>query len=513
MAASTKRKHEDQSYERVKEKISKGDETVKENNCALSRFTSWCQSNDFQISPKVKVSRNRSCAQWGMHAIEDIVEGYCIFQVPRTALLMPANSDIADLVDIENPKLTSTNQWVPLLLTLLYESSKSDSKWGPYLGLAPDPEAIDLPMFWDQMEVDRLLKGTGVDKAVKRDLKLIKADFNNFVLQFKQNTTGKVREDAISLSSFKRMVAFVMAYSFTEPENKKNGKDDSAENEDEEDEDDEESEKMRPPMMVPMADVLNHITKHNAKLTFGSEALKMVTTRDISMGEEIFNTYGQVSNLHLMHMYGFAERYPENINDVVEIPVNRLLEAAKERSEQETQSKLIESKWQFLKKQEIIDEEDVVIVGRDGILNDDICTQVLKVFCMNPSEFSEYVEKEGWSDAESEASDAETNMLDMSHLPQLDEKQKILLKRMGELHLENYAISLEVAVKKLEHATSLPTPHFANVGAVKTGMAGAESFESGTELQEVFLPCVALTSVDGVRSHLPNKKLLLFRRY
>ena len=49
---------------------------------------------------QVKVSRNRSCAQWGMHAIEDIVEGYCIFQVPRTALLMPANSDIADLVDI-----------------------------------------------------------------------------------------------------------------------------------------------------------------------------------------------------------------------------------------------------------------------------------------------------------------------------------------------------------------------------------------------------------------------------
>ena len=35
---------------------------------------------------------------------------------------------------------------------------------------------------------------------------------------------------------------------------------------------------------------------------------------------------------------------------------------------------------------------------------------------MNPSEFSEYVEKEGWSDAESEASDAETNMLDMCEL-------------------------------------------------------------------------------------------------
>ena len=34
-------------------------------------------------------------------------------------------------------------------------------------------------------------------------------------------------------------------------------------------------------------------------------------------GEEVFNTYGQVSNLHLMHMYGFAEKHPSNTNDVV----------------------------------------------------------------------------------------------------------------------------------------------------------------------------------------------------
>ena len=77
-----------------------------------------------------------------------------------------------------------------------------------------------------------------------------------------------------------------MAYSFTEPASK--GKccegsaccDDSGEDDDD-DEDNDESEEMKPPMMVPMADMLNHITNHNAKLTFGSEALKMVTTRAI----------------------------------------------------------------------------------------------------------------------------------------------------------------------------------------------------------------------------------------
>lgn len=71
------------------------------------------------------------------------------------------------------------------------------------------------------------------------------------------------------------MVAFVMAYSFTEPQYKE--KDEGSD-----DEIDEEEEKaMSPPIMVPLADALNHITKNNAKLTFGEEALKMVTTRPI----------------------------------------------------------------------------------------------------------------------------------------------------------------------------------------------------------------------------------------
>ena len=46
---------------------------------------------------KVKVGRQGSCAQYGMLATEDIPEGYCLFQVPRTCVLMPENTEIADI--------------------------------------------------------------------------------------------------------------------------------------------------------------------------------------------------------------------------------------------------------------------------------------------------------------------------------------------------------------------------------------------------------------------------------
>jgi SET domain-containing protein 6 len=62
-----------------------------------------------------------------------------------------------------------------------------------------------------------------------------------------------------------------MAYSFTEPER--------------EEDSDIDTEDMpitkSPPMMVPVADILNHIAKNNASLQFGKESLKMVSTRDI----------------------------------------------------------------------------------------------------------------------------------------------------------------------------------------------------------------------------------------
>ena len=76
------------------------------------------------------------------------------------------------------------------------------------------------------------------------------------------------------LEFYKRVVAFVMAYSFTEPtkDMSRTSSESSTES----------LEHKAPPMMVPMADILNHVAKNNARLDFGVESLKMVATQPIA---------------------------------------------------------------------------------------------------------------------------------------------------------------------------------------------------------------------------------------
>ena len=73
------------------------------------------------------------------------------------------------------------------------------------------------------------------------------------------------------------MVAFVLAYSFTEPIDV-----DSDEDGDEDEDEGEKDDQKNLPMMVPMADILNHIAKNNAHLSFEQDELQMLATMDIS---------------------------------------------------------------------------------------------------------------------------------------------------------------------------------------------------------------------------------------
>jgi len=83
---------------------------------------------------------------------------------------------------------------------------------------------------------------------------------------------------------YKRTVAFVMAYSFTEPATDSSRVD---------------SENSSvlvdckpPPVMVPMADILNHVANNNARLDFGVDNLKMIATRPIAEVQHLlFSSY------------------------------------------------------------------------------------------------------------------------------------------------------------------------------------------------------------------------------
>ncbi|XP_041347879.1 N-lysine methyltransferase setd6-like [Gigantopelta aegis] len=390
----------------------------------LKHFLTWCENSKFDITDKVKISKEGACAQYGMVAVDDLEEGAVLFKIPRPSLLYPNTCGIAELLQNEAGDLQSSSGWVPLLLALMFEYNNPQSKWRPYLDLIPDFKELDLPMFWSLSDRENLLCGTGVQEAVDHDMTNLTKEFNTCVLPFVRKHQQVFSAACQDIEFYKKMVAFVMAYSFTEPAN---------EDVDEEDVDGVTS----PPMMVPVADILNHIAKNNARLAFEKDCLKMVTLRKIHKGEEIFNTYGQVSNCHLLHMYGFAEEHPNNHYETVDIPMKMVFEAAK--SLHFNTDSLLEEKWQFLQAMDL-SSDDVFVVGVDGILTEDEMYNTLKVLVMTEEKFKAHKEKEGWSDADSDTSEDES--LGFDKMASLPDDWKLVLASCAKASLTRYKTSL-----------------------------------------------------------------------
>ncbi|XP_065131694.2 N-lysine methyltransferase setd6 isoform X2 [Paramisgurnus dabryanus] len=337
--------------------------------------------------------------------------------------------------------LESGSGWVPLLLALLYEYTSPHSHWKPYLSLWPDFSTLDHPMFWSEEERDKLLKGTGIPEAVKSDLEKLHAEYNNIVLPFMKSHLDLWDPEKHNLELYKRLVAFVMAYSFQEPV-------------DDNDEDDDEKAPS-PPMMVPMADMLNHISKHNANLEYTPDFLKMVAVRRIEKGEEIFNTYGQMANWQLLHMYGFSEPFPTNVNDTADVQMSSVYEAAMQVTQSKTDKQLLSDKWKMLGEMEIVGEKGVFIFGQSGSLTYSELYTTLKVLCMSPQEFEEFRENEGWEDDEGDEDDKMEQALSFERLTELKTEWKRLLHAAARLTLNSYSEDVETDRRMLEDQEAL----------------------------------------------------------
>lgn len=404
----------------------------------IKTFLDWCKRESLGVSDKVKIGRDGSCAQFGMVATADIAEGEHLFEIPHQLLLTPETSAIAQLLQKERNCIKSRSGWVPLLLAIMYEYTNPASRWRPYTQLVPDFDELDLPMFWPKSQVDQHLAGTGVVEAVAKDLASITEEFHTLVLPFVKKHANIFPSECQSLEFYKKMVAFVMAYSFTEPCG-------------EEDDDGDTIQQMSPPVMVPMADVLNHIAKNNAHLNFGKECLTMVAKVPIRKGEEIFNTYGELANFQLLHMYGFAESYPHNHFDTVELGMKLVMEVIM-RDAAVLGLEAAEEKWKFLCKQELVAEEGAWVLGAEGILTEDETYHTLKVLAMNKDKFKEYIENDGWSETDSEKDDSTCESLTNDDIQNLQPGWKQLLKRVAECRLQQYSQRLDV-----DHSLILPS--------------------------------------------------------
>lgn len=409
----------------------------------LHRFLQWCHKVELTISSKVCLSKEGTVAEYGMLAKQDVNEGEVLFSIPRKVLLNQQTSKIKDVLKEGKKTLENKSGWVPLLLSLMYEYTHPQSLWAPYLSLWPNFKALDHPMFWSKEERDKLLKGTGICEAVETDLANIQEEYMDTVLPFIQSHPELWNPERHTLDLYRSLVAFVMAYSFQEPL------------EEEDDDDEEEDKDANPPMMVPMADMLNHVSNHNANLVYTPDCLKMVAIRDIHAGEEIFNTYGQMANWQLLHMYGFVEQHQENSNDTADLSMSSVHKAALQLTKTEEDRHLLSEKWDVLCDMEIIRDGDTgaFIFGKKGCLTDTELYTTLKILCMEKEEFKVFQEDREWEEADDE--DEVTQALSNEGIPDLALSWRHLLHTAVGLTLGCYGESVEADRKLLEDQEAL----------------------------------------------------------
>ncbi|XP_029009008.1 N-lysine methyltransferase setd6 isoform X2 [Betta splendens] len=388
----------------------------------LHNFLNWCNQVGLILSNKVHVCKEGTVAEYGMIAKDKIEEGDILFTIPRSALLHQGTSKISALLELEKSSLASSSGWVPLLLALLYEYTSLQSHWQSYLSLWMDFKTLDQPMFWSEEEREGLLRGTGIPEAVNTDLANIQKEYTDVVLPFIARHPDVWNRDKHTLEMYTKLVAFVMAYSFQEPQ--------------EVDEDDEKGGKTcNPPIMVPMADMLNHVSNHNACLEFTPNNLKMVCVRPIYKGEEVFNTYGQMANWQLLHMYGFTEPYPSNSNDTADIPISVLYKSVVEGGQSNLDQQLVDERWEMLC--QMTQNRETFVFGKQGCLTDTELHAFLKVLCMSTEEFSEFKENQVWEDVDEDwISIAFSN----EGLPGLKASWKELIHKAAHHTLRSYSV-------------------------------------------------------------------------
>nr|XP_045011523.1 N-lysine methyltransferase SETD6 isoform X1 [Jaculus jaculus] len=276
-------------------------------------------------------------------------------------------------------------------------------------------------MFWPEEERRRLLQGTGVPEAVEKDLANIRSEYHSVVLPFMEAHPDLFSPSVRSLELYQQLVALVMAYSFQEPL-----------------EEEEDEKEPNSPLMVPAADILNHVANHNAHLEYSTDYLRMVATQPIPKGHEIFNTYGQMANWQLIHMYGFVEPYPDNTDDTADIQMVTVRDAALQGAKDEAERLLLCERWDFLCKLEMVGEEGAFVIGREEVLTHEELTATLKVLCMPAEEFREYKDRDEWGKDETE----EDN-LTVSSIPSLKASWRQLLRDSVLLTLQMYATDLK----------------------------------------------------------------------
>ncbi|KAI0088157.1 SET domain-containing protein [Irpex rosettiformis] len=325
-------------------------------------FFNWFERHGGAIDrAAMKIGEIPGCAR-GAIALQDLPEGHTLFTIPRDLTLSTRTSALPSKLGLSTWKQYGLHVgWAGLILCMMWEEAQgAESKWDGYMSILPSE--FDTPMFWSEAELDEL-KGTSVvDKIGEADAE---KDFHDKVLPVIQSRSDLFPSEAIiqyyTLERYHVMGSRVLSRSFQvskwegEAEDQDNVPTEAntsvdsaamdvdaspspSEHKEDHDEDDEDDNEDNPAdvAMVPMADMLNaRYESENAKLFYEEHNLKMITTKAIMAGEQIWNTYGDPPNSDLVRRYGHVDLLPlqpplsgsGNMADNVEIRADLVVHA------------------------------------------------------------------------------------------------------------------------------------------------------------------------------------------
>ncbi|KAG9096289.1 hypothetical protein FS749_008784 [Ceratobasidium sp. UAMH 11750] len=242
---------------------------------------------------------------------------------------------------------------------MMWEAAKrEESIWDGYLDTMP--VRFDTPMFWPEADLQEL-RGTTIAEKIGHE----EADkeYTDRLLPLVQSRPDIFNPEHINtyyaLSQFHIMGSRILSRSFhVEPwgegedddNEEKQGSDADESKQVKEDpdvsmesarseqpvesedgasdgsSDSDDGENVEDVAMVPMADMLNaRYAGENAKLFYEPNVLKMITTKPIPAGEQIWNTYGDPPNSDLLRRYGYVDALGTGL-DIVELKGSTIVE-------------------------------------------------------------------------------------------------------------------------------------------------------------------------------------------
>ncbi|TCD67866.1 hypothetical protein EIP91_011863 [Steccherinum ochraceum] len=354
----------------------------------------------------------------GAYALRDIPEGHELFVIPRSLTLSTRTSSLPGLLGKKAWKEYKLDiGWAGLILCMMWEEAQgASSRWSGYL--ADLPSTFSTPMFWSSEELDEL-KGTAVvDKIGKDDAE---RDYREKLMPAAQSRPDLFPSEKLlqyyTLERYHVMGSRILSRSFTVLKwERESGADadamvvadadtslgsgmdvdmdannpvdqdlDGTEDLDSDDEGD--SEDPGDVAMVPMADMLNaRFESENAKLFYEEHNLKMITTKAIKAGEQIWNTYGDPPNSDLLRRYGHVDYVPlrpplsgmGNPADVVEVRADLVVAVTQDRGKAVGDAKERVEWWLE------VTDDDTFVIQTDCEVPDELISLVLLLMLPAP---------------------------------------------------------------------------------------------------------------------------------